>query len=114
MIKMMIYDDENEGGGEGEYLSHCYDIAMFHHERWDGRGYPSGLSGESIPLAARILSLVDVYDALISVRVYKAAMPHEQAVSIICEGSGTQFDEKLVEAFLLVGDRFKEYADAHK
>jgi putative two-component system response regulator len=112
MIKLMIYDNDDED--DDIYLSCCYDIAMFHHERWDGRGYPNKISGEAIPLPARILSLVDVYDALVSERVYKAAMPHEKAVSIISEGAGTQFDAKVVEAFLLVQDKFKEYADEHK
>ncbi|MCL1982262.1 MAG: response regulator [Clostridiales bacterium] len=114
MIKLMIFD--NEGGDEEDdkYLSCCYDIAMFHHERWDGKGYPSGISGEEIPLSARILSLVDVYDALVSERIYKSAIPHDQAVSIIREGAGTQFDAKVVDAFLIVEDKFKEYADFHK
>jgi len=114
MIKLMIYDNESDDEEDDRYLTCCHEIAMCHHERWDGKGYPNGLSGESIPLPARILSLVDVYDALVSERVYKAAMPHEQAVSIICEGSGTQFDEKVVEAFKLVLDKFNEYATTHK
>ena len=109
MIKLMIFD--NEDGEDNAYLLCCYDIALSHHERWDGKGYPNGITGNEIPLSARILSLVDVYDALVSERVYKAAVPHEKAVSIICEGAGTQFDEKVVEAFMIVQDKFKEYAD---
>ncbi|MCL1809694.1 MAG: response regulator [Clostridiales bacterium] len=114
MIKLMIFD--NEGGDEADdkYLECCYDIAMFHHERWDGKGYPSGISGEDIPLPARLLSLVDVYDALVSERVYKSAIPHSKAVTIIRDGAGTQFDGKVVDAFLHVEDRFKEYAEFHK
>ncbi|MCL1900967.1 MAG: response regulator [Firmicutes bacterium] len=103
-----------ERTGDVPFLQNAKLFAGYHHERWDGKGYPNGLSGEAIPLAARILSLVDVYDALVSERVYKAAMPHEKAVSIICEGSGTQFDEKVVEAFMLVLDKFNEYATTHK
>ena len=114
MIKLMIYDNDSDDEEDDKYLSCCHDIAMCHHERWDGKGYPNGVAGEAIPIAARILSLVDVYDALVSERVYKAAMPHEKAVSIICEGSGTQFDEKVVEAFMMVEKRFDDYASTHK
>jgi len=109
MIKLMIFDSENEE--DNEYLACCHDIALSHHERWDGKGYPSGLAGEEIPLSARILSLVDVYDALISERIYKSAVPHEKAVAIISEGSGTQFDDKIVEAFIMVQDQFKTYCE---
>lgn len=77
------------------------DIAYFHHERWDGSGYPQGLQGEAIPLAARILALADVYDALTTARVYKPAFPHDQACAIILEGRGTHFDPDIVAAFLL-------------
>ena len=114
MIKMMIYDTDGEDDAEDRYLECCHDIALSHHERWDGAGYPNGISGAAIPLSARILSLVDVYDALVSERVYKAAMTHEQAVEIIREGAGTQFDAKIVEAFLYVSDRFKEFVDEHQ
>lgn len=109
MINLMIYDNENEE--DNEYLLCCHDIALCHHERWDGKGYPSGMVGEEIPLSARILSLVDVYDALVSERIYKAAVSHEQAVKIICKGAGTQFDDKVVEAFMMVQDKFKEYCE---
>ena len=112
MIKLMIFDSEDEE--DDKYLSCCYDIAMFHHERWDGKGYPNGLVGEEIPLPARILALVDVYDALVSERVYKAAMPHSKAFEIICEGAGTQFDARVVEAFKSVEDKFINYAATHK
>ena len=114
MIKLMIYDNDSADEDDDKYLSCCHDIAMFHHERWDGKGYPNGIEGEDIPLAARILSLVDVYDALVSERVYKAAMTHDKAVSIILEGAGSQFDSKIVDAFMLVENRFREYADEHK
>ncbi|MCL1976322.1 MAG: response regulator [Firmicutes bacterium] len=96
--------------GEDEYLKHCYNICRYHHERWDGRGYPDKLKGAEIPLSARIVAVVDVYDALVSERCYKKAIPHKDAVSIIKEGSGNQFDPKIVETLLEVEDKFIECA----
>jgi putative two-component system response regulator len=90
------------------YLRHCRDIAFCHHERFDGRGYPQGLRGEGIPLAARIAALVDVYDALVCARVYKAAFPFEEAIRIIAEGRGTQFDPVITGAVLEIQDRFRD------
>jgi putative two-component system response regulator len=75
------------------------EIALNHHERWDGSGYPKGKAGESIPLAARIMSLADVYDALRSKRVYKEAYTHEKSMEIILAGKGSHFDPLLVEVF---------------
>jgi putative two-component system response regulator len=83
-----------------ELLRMARNIAAAHHERWDGRGYPRGLKGEEIPLEARIVAVADVYDALTSRRVYKPPMPHDQAVGIIREGRGTQFDAQVVDALL--------------
>jgi putative two-component system response regulator len=88
------------------------DIVRHHHERWDGAGYPDGLAGEAIPLPARIMSVADVYDALRSRRVYKPAMPHEQAAAIILEGRGTQFDPAVVDAFAAVAEQFRSIGDA--
>ena len=86
---------------EGEnYLKEARNMAAYHHERWDGRGYPEGLHGEVIPLAARIMAVADVFDALASQRVYKPAFPIEKALSILQEGAGTQFDPKCVEVFM--------------
>lgn len=85
--------------GDDRLVVLAQDIAMHHHERWDGAGYPNGLRGEAIPLAARIVSLADVYDALTSARVYKAGMTHAQAAAILREGAGTQFDPRVVAAF---------------
>lgn len=86
---------------EGEnYLKEARNMAAYHHERWDGKGYPEGLHGEVIPLSARIMAVADVFDALTSPRVYKPAFPIEKAISIITEESGKQFDPKCVEVFL--------------
>ena len=83
-----------------EYCDIAYNIARYHHERYDGKGYPEGLKGEEIPLEARIMALADVYDALISERVYKKAFSREKARQIILEESGAQFDPLLTELFL--------------
>ncbi len=82
------------------YLKEARNMAGYHHERWDGKGYPEGLKGEVIPLSARIMSVADVFDALASPRVYKPAFPLDKALSIIQEGAGTQFDPYVVEAFM--------------
>lgn len=92
-----------------EFVSMGVDIARYHHERWDGEGYPDGLSGEEIPLAARIMAVADVYEALRSERVYKAAYTHEESVEIIREEIGTKFDPRVGEAFLS-GERKLEHA----
>ncbi len=94
------------GVADEEYLSFASDVAACHHERWDGKGYPAGLAGEAIPLSARIMAVADVFDALISERCYKKAMPPEKAFAIIREGAGTQFDPKLAGAFLEHGEDF--------
>lgn len=82
------------------YLKEARNMAAYHHERWDGKGYPEGIHGEVIPLSARIMAVADVFDALTSPRVYKPAFPLEKALSIIDEGKGSQFDPKVVEAFM--------------
>jgi len=82
------------------------DIALTHHERWDGTGYPQGLSGEDIPLCGRLVTVADVYDALTNKRVYKHAFAHDVSRSIIVEESGTHFDPDVVEAFLATEDEF--------
>ena len=86
------------------------EIVVSHHERWDGKGYPNGLKGNQIPLSGRLMAVADVYDALRSKRVYKPAMSHAQAVSIISEGKGSQFDPDVVDAFLECAHRFEEIA----
>ncbi len=96
------------------FLTLGKEIAYYHHERWDGKGYPEARSGNKIPLSARIVALADVYDALTSDRPYRKAMPHEEALRIIAEGRGTQFDPELVDAFLAneeVFDRIRRFQE---
>ncbi|MDR1866868.1 MAG: response regulator [Treponema sp.] len=90
------------------YLKHCRDISYCHHERFDGRGYPQGLMGTKIPLSARIVSLVDVYDALVSTRVYKASFSHQETIRIIASGKRTQFDPFLTDRFMEINDVFED------
>ena len=92
------------------FLRIAKEIVYAHHEKWDGSGYPEGLAGEDIPIAARLMALADVYDALISKRVYKEAMPHAEAVEIIRAGSGKHFDPAVVEVFLRLEARFTTIA----
>lgn len=103
------------GNEASAFLCLAQEIALNHHEKWDGTGYPSQLSGEAIPLSARLMALADVYDALISKRVYKAAMTHLQARDIIVEGRGTHFDPRVVDSFLATEKDFiriaAEYGD---
>lgn len=89
-----------------EYLRMARDIALSHHEKFDGSGYPHRLKGQEIPLCGRIVALADVYDALTTKRIYKEAFPHEEARSIIVEGSGKHFDPAIVDAFLANEDKF--------
>ncbi len=93
---------------KARYLKIAREIAESHHEQWDGGGYPKGLAGCDIPLAARIVALADVYDALVSKRVYKGSFTHLTARSIIIEGKGTHFDPAIVDAFLAVELQFVE------
>jgi len=93
---------------EHDFLRHALAITGTHHEKWDGSGYPLGLSGENIPLEGRLMAIADVYDALISERPYKKAMDHNVAVNIIKEGSGTHFDPSLVDIFLNVSDELAQ------
>ena len=93
------------------FLEYAKTLAYRHHERWDGTGYPDKLTGEEIPLQARLMALVDVYDALISTRPYKRAFSHEEAMRIIIEGQGTQFDPNLVDVFISLSDKIREIGE---
>jgi len=86
-------------GSKSRLLQMAADIAVSHHERWDGTGYPKGLAGEAIPVVGRITALADVFDALMSVRPYKPAWPIEKAIAFVADGSGSHFDPACVEAF---------------
>ncbi|MGB2579585.1 putative two-component system response regulator [Elusimicrobium simillimum] len=99
-----------EGVHDESYLKACREICLYHHERWDGKGYPEGKAGADIPLAARVMAVVDVYDALTTERVYKPAFSHEQSVDLITKGSGTQFDPVIVEVFLQNQEAFRKIA----
>ena len=92
------------------FLSIAKEIAHSHQEKWDGSGYPEGLAGEAIPVSARLMAVADVYDALISRRVYKDGMPHEQAVQILAEGKGKHFDPDIVDAFIGLQEEFRAIA----
>jgi len=98
----------------GDVVNVAVQIAGSHHEQWNGSGYPRGLSGNEIPLPARIMALADMYDALISERAYKQEWTHEQAVAEIISKKGTHFDPAVVEAFILEQEQFKEIALKHK
>ncbi len=101
---------EAELGEGASFLRDIRDIAHTHHEKWDGSGYPQGLQGEEIPLSGRLMAIADVYDALISKRVYTPPVPHEEAVAIIAEGRGSHFDPEMVDGFLEMADAFREVA----
>ncbi|MBU1229476.1 MAG: HD domain-containing protein [Proteobacteria bacterium] len=104
--------------GPTSFLRLAQEVALSHHEKWDGSGYPKGLSAGDIPLSGRLMALADVYDALICKRVYKRAFSHEETRAIILEGRGVHFDPQVVEAFLAVEERFlaiaREYSDAEQ
>ena len=101
---------EKQLGTEVDFLSTAKEIALFHHEKWNGAGYPQGLAGDAIPLSARLMAVADVYDALISRRVYKEGMPHEQAMQIILEGRGSHFDPDVIDAFEAQHEEFRHIA----
>ncbi len=94
------------------FIKSGMEVAYYHHEKWDGSGYPNGIAGEDIPLTARILTVADVYDALTTKRVYKPAFPREKAKALIEEGRGTHFDPDIVNAFLANEERFHQIADS--
>jgi putative two-component system response regulator len=90
------------------------EIANSHHEKWDGSGYPLGLKGNEIPISARLMSLADVYDALISRRIYKEPFTHEEAVAHILLGRGIHFDPDVTDAFLAIQKEFRQIAEQYQ
>ncbi len=105
-----IANAQNNASADSEFFEIARQIIYSHHEKWDGSGYPQGLAGDTIPIPARLMALADVYDALISKRVYKEGLPHEQAVRVIVEGRDKHFDPDVVDAFLAMGDEFQAVA----
>jgi len=101
---------EQQLGTSVEFLHFAKEIAYGHQEKWDGSGYPEGKAGDDIPISARLMAVADVYDALISRRVYKSGMSHEEAVRIITEGHGKHFDPDICDAFLACSDQFQVVA----
>lgn len=112
IIEKTLTDIESDS-----YLKVAREMALYHHEKWNGTGYPYHLSGEDIPLCARIMAVVDVFDALTSKRVYKDAFPVEKAFRILEESSGSHFDPKIVGTFLAhkeeVTQVLLKYQDVH-
>lgn len=102
---------DERGGSGSPFLNIACQIALRHHEKWDGSGYPSGLRGDDIPIPARLMALADVYDALATRRVYKAAMGTDEVASIIVDGRGKHFDPDVVDAFLAIQQQFIEVAE---
>jgi putative two-component system response regulator len=96
------------------FLSFAKEIAYSHQEKWDGTGYPEGLSGDDIPISGRLMAVADVYDALICRRVYKEGMPHEKAVEIIMQSKGTHFDPDMVDAFMEITDEINQIAKRYE
>jgi len=108
MVKILL-----EGVEEEHFVQVAYNVARYHHERWDGKGYPEGLVGSMIPLEARIMAVADVYDALVSKRVYKEPLSFEKSAAIMCEGMGTQFDPRLKQVFLGCREELEQYYLQH-
>jgi putative two-component system response regulator len=111
VMGVKIIDDIKAGmvknSAEASVCDYAKDVAGFHHEKWDGTGYPYGLKGYNIPLAGRIMAIADVYDALIEHKSYKKTYSHEEAVGIIAQGKGIHFDPILVDLFITVADQFR-------
>jgi putative two-component system response regulator len=104
---------EAQLGVEVEFLRLAKEIAYSHQEKWDGSGYPEGIGGDDIPISARLMAVADVYDALISRRVYKDGLPHEKAVEVMMDGSGSHFDPDIADAFFLLSEEFRQIALRH-
>ncbi|TRZ64592.1 MAG: two-component system response regulator [Rhodocyclaceae bacterium] len=108
-----IESAEQRLGKNVPFLLCAKEIAYSHQEKWDGSGYPQGLTGDAIPISARLMAVADVYDALISRRVYKPAFSHEKAVAIVVEGRGKHFDADIVDAFVAIQDQCKVIAERY-
>jgi putative two-component system response regulator len=109
--KSAIEYAEKALGTKTEFLQHAKDIAHSHQEKWDGSGYPEGKAGEDIPISARLMAVADVYDALVTPKSYKAALPHDQAVTTMRDGRGKHFDPDVLDAFIEIQSQFKDIAE---
>jgi putative two-component system response regulator len=109
-----IMQAEKQLSSSDTFLSYAREIACHHHEKWDGSGYPEGLAREAIPVSARLMAIADVYDALISDRVYKRAFSHDKSIAIIREGSGRHFDPVAVDGLVAIADDMQEIAQSFK
>jgi putative two-component system response regulator len=101
---------EKRHGHASPLLTLAKELVLSHQEKWDGSGYPQGLAGKQIPVSARLMAIADVYDALISDKVYKAGVPHDRAVQVIFGERGAHFDPDMVDAFIEIQDQFAEIA----
>ncbi len=108
--KEALEQAERQLGTQVEFLKTAKEIAYGHHEKWAGSGYPTGIAGDAIPLSARLMAVADVYDALISPRIYKKSMGHHEAMQIVIDGKGTHFDPDIVDAFVDIQDQFRDIA----
>lgn len=108
-----IEQAEHSLGAKVEFLRIAKEIVLYHHEKWDGSGYPEGLAGDDIPAYARLMAVADFYDALVSRRIYRPGFPHEKVVQMILEGKGTHFDPDVVDAFIDLQDEFREIANKY-
>jgi len=114
LIGKMAIEKAEERSGYMPFLDYAKEISVSHHEKWDGSGYPYGLKGDAIPLSGRLMALADVYDALITKRVYKPAFSHEKSKAIILEGRGGHFDPDIVDAFIAIEHEFISIAQSYK
>ena len=108
-----IEDAEKQLGMKVEFLARAKEIALTHHEKWDGSGYPAKLRGNAIPISGRLMAVADVYDALRSQRVYKPSLPHDRAISMVVEGKGSHFDPDMIDAFVAIADQFQSIAELY-
>src|SRR5262249_56381353 len=109
---VMAHAERDAGAPDDTILKMAKEIVYTHHEKWDGTGYPQGLRGADIPIAGRLMALVDVYDAVTSRRLYRDPMTHAEAVAFIISGRGTHFDPSVVDAFVAVSSHLQQFAVA--
>jgi putative two-component system response regulator len=100
--------ERDVGVHDDQILTMAKAIVYSHHEKWDGTGYPEGLRGSDIPIPGRVIAVVDVYDAILTRRLYRASMAHDEAVAFIVKGKGTHFDPDVIDAFVQVADAFRD------